>query len=184
MLSTGLEPLFAFPNILPPRLAPPEGWHVLVVHFPIALLAIVPLFVFLAMAMPTACRWASYAAVVLLLLGTLGLYAAISTGENARDAGEAIADGSADLQALVREHEEFGEWTRNVYTAVTIFYSVFVILPVMLKKLATSAFVFTSQFIFLLVLCVASLFLVNTAHLGGFLVHEWGVRATLSTDSQ
>jgi hypothetical protein len=180
----GFEPLFAFPNILPPVPAPAEGLHVVVVHFPVALLAVVPLFVFLAMVMPTACRWASYAALVLLILGTLGTYAAISTGVLARDANEAIDDGSKELHALVREHEELGLWTRNVYTAVTIFYAAFVILPALLKKLATTAFVFTSQLIFLLVLCVASLFLINTAHIGGVLVHEWNVRASLANPSK
>lgn len=184
MFSIPWEPLLAFPNILPPQPAPPEGWHVVVVHFPIALLAVAPLFVFLAMAMPTACRWASYAALVLLILGTAGTYAAISTGHTARDDSEVIEDGSDELQKLVREHEEFAHWTRNVYTAVTIFYGLFVLLPVLLRKLATPAFLFTSQFIFLLVLCVSSLFVVNTAHIGGFLVHEWGVRATLANPSK
>jgi hypothetical protein len=180
----GWEPLLAFLDIRPPVPAPAEGLHVVVVHFPVALLAIAPLFVFLAMVMPTLCRWASYAALVLLIVGTLGTYAAISTGVLARDANETIEDGSSDLQKLVREHEEFGLWTRNVYTAVTIFYAAFVILPALLKKLATPAFVFTSQLIFLAVLSVASLFLINTAHIGGALVHEWGVRATLTPPSK
>jgi len=164
-------------HFLPPPVPPWEGLHVLVVHFPIALLLVAPLFVLLATVFPIRAQWASWAAVALLLLGATGTFVAIATG----DAAQAVADGSDAMYDVLSEHEELAELTRNVYVVLTAVYALFVLLPAMMKELLIRRYLVPVNFVFLVALGAGSLLLANTAHLGGRLVHEFGVKAVLAT---
>src|SRR5438270_12490766 len=101
--------MFQFPQI--------PSWdalHPLVIHFPIALLLIAPIFVLLgALLQPAKGRPYLIAATVLLLLGTAGTFIAVETGEAA---GE-IAERRAGVQQIPETHEPLAE--RNA-AAVTI----------------------------------------------------------------
>ncbi len=161
----------------PPTTPPPEGYHVLVIHFPIALLLIAPLFIFLGAIV--AARWQGFAVVaaLLMILGTAGTWVAVSTGETARDV---IEEASDEALEVLEDHEAVGEVTRNVYTGLTAAYVIFVFLTLVWSPISKAAIRIPLGLIFLVLSAGAALYLAGTAHLGGRLVHEYGIRATLA----
>jgi uncharacterized membrane protein len=167
--------------LLPPPAPPLEGMHVLVVHFPVALSVVAMLFVFLAMILPVRLRWCSFAALVLLALGTAGMFAAVATGEAARDAAE---DASVEADYVLKQHEQLGELVRIVFLIVTVLYGLFVLLPSVVRKWTTASYLVPVQLVFLVVLLAANVLVANTAHLGGRLVHQYGVHAAIAEAPQ
>jgi uncharacterized membrane protein len=151
--------------LLPPALPPWEGMHPLIVHFPIALLVAAPLFVLLGL-LPRIGGAFKWAALLLLVLGTAGVYVAIEAGEAAKE--------------LVIQTPRIGE---VLFTIITAVYAVVLIVPPALKKTRVlkkdlpRAFPLIGQLVVLVALLVCSLVLANTGDLGGRLVHEFGVQA-------
>lgn len=162
---------------LPPTNVPWPGMHVLVVHFPIALLLVAPVFVLLGLIF--APRWQGFAvsAVLLLALGTAGAFLATATGLAARDI---VEEGPDEMFDVMEEHEEYALLTRNIYLGVTIAYAVFVLLTLTVSSIGKAVVRVPISLIFLVAMAVAALYLAHTAHLGGTLVHQYGVKAKLS----
>ena len=153
--------------------APPpwEGLHVLVVHMPIGLLLTASLFVLLATFFP---RWAGTSALILLVLGTLGAWTAVATGEAARDV---VEDGPDPMWEVMERHEELAELTLNAFAGLTVLYLFILLLPLFWKKAARPMVAVITNLVFLVLLLGANVLLANAAHLGGHLVHLYGVRA-------
>lgn len=86
--------------------------HPLVVHFAVALLLVGVLLRWLGLTRKLS--WASPAAVLLLLLGTTAAVVAVASGKDAHE----LAEGIPGAAPIVREHEELGERTRNVFAVV------------------------------------------------------------------
>ena len=167
--------------LTPPPTPPFEGMHVLIVHFPIALLLGAPGFVFLAMVSPVRGRWCSFAALALLILGTAGAFAAVATGEAARDV---VEEGKDEMFAVLKQHEQLAEIVRIVFVIVTALYALFTLLPSVVRTWITPSYLVPVQMVFLLVLLASSLLVANTAHLGGRLAHEYGVRAVMAASPE
>jgi len=159
-----------------PPLPPWEGLHVLVVHMPIGLLVVASVFVLLASVFP---RWFGTSALILLVLGTLGAWLAVATGEAARDM---VEDGPDPMWEVLERHEELGELARNVFAGLTVLYAVIVLVPLVWKKAARPTVAVITNLVFLVLLLGANTLLANAAHLGGHLVHLYGVRAQLGLD--
>jgi len=166
--------------LTPPPTPPFEGMHVLLVHFPVALLMVAPVFMFLAMVLPIRLRWCSFSAVMLLVLGTAGLFAATATGIAARDV---VEEGSDEMFAVLAEHEQLAGVVRIVFSIVTVLYGLFVLLPIVIRRWITASYLVPVQLVFLIVLMASNLLLANTAHLGGRLVHQYGVHAVMAETS-
>jgi uncharacterized membrane protein len=160
----------------PPATPPFDGMHVLVVHFPVALLVVAPLFMLLAAVLPVRLRWCSFAALVLLMLGTAGTFAAVATGAAARDV---VEEGSDEMFSVLKQHEQLAELVRTVFVIVTVLYGLFVLLPSVVRKWITPSYLAPVQLVFLLVLLASNLLVANTAHLGGRLVHQYGIHADI-----
>lgn len=170
-----MQPLSLPP--LPPTNIPWEGLHVVIVHCPIALLLTAPLFVLLGLIF--APRWQGFAvsAVLLLILGTAGAFLATATGEAARDIVEKAPDEAFDV---MEEHEEGAILARNIYVGITVAYALFVLLTLTVKSIGKALVRIPISVVFLVVMGVASLYLLHAAHLGGRLVHEYGIKARLA----
>jgi uncharacterized membrane protein len=159
-----------------PQLPDWTGIHPLVIHFPIALLLVAPLLVALGLAVRNGRRAYLVSALILMALGTLGAYIAVSTGEAA---GE-IAEQTAGAEGLLEQHEELAEAARTVFTALTALFAALVAIPWLRKKEPQGRLFLAAHVAFLLLYVGGAVVLVNAAHLGGRLVHEAGVRAQLT----
>lgn len=156
-------------------LPPVPGWnelHPLVIHFPIALLLVAPLFIIVGVITnPQKGRPFLIAALVLMLLGTASTFLAIATGEAA---GE-IAERTPAVSAVLEKHEDLAEMTRIVFSVLTLLFAAILFLPRILKREASALTARILPLAFLLLYSTGSVILVNTAHNGGRLVHELGV---------
>ena len=157
-----------------PVIPPWEGLHPLIVHFPIALLLIAPLVVIVgALLKPESGRIVLYVALALMLIGTLGTFLAAATGE----AAAKLAERSPQVSAVLERHEELADATRAVFAGLTTIFAAIVFAPKAFQKLSGRLLSTVLPLLFLLLYGAGVLLLANTAHNGGRLVHEFGVRA-------
>ncbi len=163
--------------LAPPPVPPPEGMHPLVVHFPIALLLFAAVFVVLAMIVPKRGWWFSVSALIVLIGGTAGTFVAVATGIAARDVVEDAEDDA--MWDVMQEHEDLMEQARNVFVALTVIYAGIVVLPLLANSLQSLKFAFPVNLVFLAALMGANVYMASGAHLGGRLVHQYGVRSAL-----
>jgi len=161
-------------------LPPIPGWtelHPLIIHFPIALLLVAPLFIVAGIVVnPQKGRPFLIAALTLMVLGTVGAFFAIATGEAA---GE-IIERTPAVKAVLGTHEELAEMTRIVFSVLTVLFAAILFLPRLLKRDASSLTARILPLAFLLFYSTGAIILVNTAHNGGRLVHELGVHAGMA----
>lgn len=159
-----------------------DGFHPLAVHFPVALLAVAPLFVLLGSI--TGYRSMMFSALVLLVLGVASSFVATNTGEAAynvipNDEVMDLLDPDYEYDDVAVAHGEQSELARNIFAGITAGYLVVVILaytqPATRKVIPRTAL----GVVFVGALAYANLVLANAAHLGGELVHIYGVRAVL-----
>ena len=160
-------------------LPPIPSWtelHPIVVHFPIALLLVAPFFIIIGIIVnPQKGRPFLIAALVLMLLGTAGTFLAMATGEAAGD----IAERTPAVNVVLERHEDLAEMTRIVFTVLTILFAAILLLPRLLEREPSVATARILPLAFLLLYTAGAVILVNTAHHGGRLVHEFGVRARI-----
>ena len=154
-----------------------DALHPLVIHFPIALLLIAPLFILAgAVLPPQKGRPYHLAGLALMLLGTVAIFLAVSTGEAA---GE-IAERIKGVRYLLETHESLAERTRIVFSVLSVIFAALLFMPRMLKHAESRLVTTTLPLAFLVLYSAGMLLLINTAHNGGRLVHEFGVRAIVS----
>lgn len=161
-------------------LPPIPNWtelHPLVIHFPIALLLVAPIFIIIGIIVnPLKGRPFFIAALVLMLLGTAGAFLAIATGEAA---GE-IAERTPAVSVVLERHEDLAEMTRIVFSVLTLLFAAILLLPRLLMREAPVATARVLPLAFLMFYTAGAVILVNTAHNGGRLVHELGVHAGIT----
>jgi uncharacterized membrane protein len=145
--------------------------HALVVHFPVALLLVAPLFLCAgALMRPDRARVFALATLLLMILGTTGGWIAVATGKSA---AEASAQGGA--AGMIQHHEQLAETTSAVFTLLTPSYAAIVLLSFRQPqrgRMVTSVL----PLAFLVVYLGGAILLAKTAHEGGRL-HELGVAA-------
>jgi uncharacterized membrane protein len=152
-----------------------SGIHPLVVHFPVALLMVAPLFVLIGVTAVKTMKNFSIAALVLMALGTLATFIAVPTGE----AAARLADRTPEVNIALERHENLAERTRIIFTFLTLLYALVLFGPRLMKRELRRGAVVALQATFLFLYAGGALVLINTAHNGGRLVHELGVHALL-----
>lgn len=161
--------------ILPP-MPPYEGLHPIVVHFPIALLMIAPVFILLAAVWKAQTRSMLAASLVLCVIGTAMAFLAVSTGE----ATEKFAEAIPAAKATLHEHEELAEMARNLFIALTFVVGIATLIAWRLHDRLKPAGRWIGTAVLLALFAFPLLTLANAAHEGGKLVHLYGVRAPLA----
>ena len=114
-----------------------------------------------------------YVALALMIAGTLGIFLAASTGE----AAGKLAERTPQIDAVLERHEELADATRAVFSGLTVIFAAIMFAPMAFQKLSGRLISTALPLVFLLFYGVGVLLLTNTAHNGGRLVHEFGVRA-------
>jgi uncharacterized membrane protein len=149
-----------------------DGIHPLIIHFPVALLLTAPLLVLLGIIFPKVPGFL-LSGMVLMILGTIGSYVAVSTGE----AGAQLVMRTPEINTLLIEHEELAELVCSVFTLLVLLYSLLLVIPWFLKWQIRPLIRTSILLLFLAIYSAALLLLINTAHHGGLLVHVYGVQA-------
>ncbi|MFP5237719.1 MAG: DUF2231 domain-containing protein [Acidobacteriota bacterium] len=156
-----------------------DALHPLIIHFPIVLLLLVPLFILLAAALrPRAGSPYLLTALLLLVLGTASLFVAASTGKEAAD----LAERSPGMNAVLLVHQHLASRAEIVFTILSVLFIAIVTLTHIKSLPETRVITTIVPMAFLCFYMVGILYLVNTAHAGGRLVHGFGVHAIVSTD--
>jgi len=154
-----------------------DGLHPLIVHFPVALLLVVPIFILVgAVLSPSRGRPYLTAAMVLLLLGTVAVFVAVETGEAAGQ----LAERSPGMAQVLETHESLAERTRVVFAVLSAVFVILLAAPRMLRRADTRLTTTVLPLAFLVLYGAGAMLLVNTAHNGGRLVHQFGVRALMA----
>lgn len=144
--------------------------HPVVVHFPIALLVIAPLFTLIGLRNSRNARPYAICGLILMALGTVGAYVAVETGE--LDARTLVLNEAQ--KKLVAEHQELGEATRNVFTALTVVYAALLLGPAVFGRTLSKRNGLILGVIFLVIYAAGLVLVVGTGDLGGRLVHRSG----------
>lgn len=160
---------------------PIPGWdalHPLIIHFPIALLLVAPfLIVAGALRPPERGRTIFYVALALMIAGTLGTFLAVASGE----AAGRIVERTPQIDAVLEQHEKLAEATRVTFSVLTVVFAAILLVPRMLGRVSGRLISTTLPLVFLLFYAAGVLLVTNTAHNGGRLVHEFGVKAAVKS---
>jgi len=160
-------------------LPPWAGMHPLLVHFPIALLFITPLFLFMAVLLGRRNHGWALQALFLLLLGTVGIFAAAASGE----AAGKLVERTPEIDAVLERHEHLAEAARGVFSGLTLGFAALVLVPIALKRELPRWVHVSCHVLFMGFFLGALGFLVQIAHQGGRLVHQFGVHALMAPET-
>ena len=164
------------------HLPPVPTWdalHPLIVHFPIVLLLVAPLFIVLGALMPKSGRAMYLAALILMVLGTVSAFVSFETGE----AAGKLAERTPQINAAIEHHEELAETTRLLFSILTAIFAGLLYVPRFMRFEIGRRAQAIAAFVFLFFYASGTLVLVNTAHQGGMLVHQYGVHALVAPDA-
>ncbi len=142
--------------------------HPALVHFPIALLTVVPLLVLLGLLWPAQRRGIHTAALILLVMGFGGVILALESGE----AVERYARATPALLAGLRDHELAAQWTALVFGLLGTAFAVLWALPLLRKRELPRSLETGLLVLWLALSAGGVLALARTGHLGGHLVHD------------
>lgn len=151
-----------------------DGLHPLVIHLPIGLLLVTPVFLVLGMIRPQRTFMFSVSALILMLIGTIGAWVSVASGVAAAQ----FADLTPQVSAAIEEHGKWAGRTRLVFTILTLLFALILAAPRLVKTLKPRL-ALAAQAVFLVLFCLSCLALARTGHLGGVLVHVHGVHAMM-----
>ena len=151
------------------------GLHPLLVHYPIALLTLVPLVLLAGLLLRRHAAVLDGVALSMMVLGAAGALAAVATGL----AAAGVALKTPEVTPVLMAHAELAEKTRNVFVGLTLLFGGAWLLPLALHRPLNEPRRTALRVVVLLAFVVALPLLVNTAHDGGMLVHQYGLKALL-----
>jgi uncharacterized membrane protein len=156
-----------------------DGLHPLVIHFPVALLMVTPIFILIGALSRRNGRTFLYAGWLLMLLGTAGAFLAAETGEAAAQ----LVERSPQVNAVLERHESLAEATRITFSVLSVVFGAILLGPRLVKREMGRAVSVLLPLAFLVFYGTGLLVLANTAHNGGRLVHQLGVAAALPAEA-
>ncbi|MCA9309924.1 MAG: hypothetical protein KDA21_01890 [Phycisphaerales bacterium] len=168
--------------LMPPSLPAWNAIHPLVVHFPIALSFVAPIFVGAAVFLPRRAGTASACCgLLLLVMAAASMFVATATGEAAEELAERAVGGAA---AALERHEDFAVTARALFLVLAVMLAMiegaFALLG---RRRPVRMWIRRAARATVVLLCLpALLVLMNAAHAGGQLVHGYGIRAAIGGD--
>jgi uncharacterized membrane protein len=165
------------------QLPPLPTWdslHPLIIHFPIVLLLLTPLFILIsAVLAPPKGKPYMITALLILALGTGCLFISGSTGHAASE----LAERGGAVDKVLETHEDLASETQIIFAGLSVILLGMFLVPRILHRRADRLFSTFLPVAFLALYSVGAVFLVNTAHAGGRLVHEFGIHALVPAES-
>jgi uncharacterized membrane protein len=154
--------------------------HPLIVHFPTALLLVAPIFILIGiLRSPKSALPFLLSGLILMALGTIASYVALSTGL----AAGSLSRLPLEINAILKHHQSLAETTALTFSALTMVFAAIVIVPPLLSRQSSRVITAALPAVFLVLYAAGVVLLVDTAHMGGRLVHEFGITATHPTSS-
>lgn len=142
--------------------------HPLVIHFPIALLLVAPIFILLSLFNRANGRTFAVSAFTLMVIGTVGTVIAAQTGEAA---DKSIPEA---FEALVERHEHLAEIAEFIFIGLTVAFGLLSLLPALLRRTLPRPAWIGLNLVFLVGYVIGGGYLVAAAHAGGALTHGPG----------
>lgn len=163
------------------QLLPISGWnglHPLIVHIPIALLLIAPLFVIVGALLPSG-RGRAFlmTAFIFIVLGSAAVFFAVETGE----AAAKLATQTPEIKAVLAEHQKFAQTIQVLFSALTLAFAAMLFVPRFLRRELDRRLHSQMLAAYLIFYLAGVLLLLNTAQQGERLVHEFKVTAPVAT---
>ncbi|PIW62133.1 MAG: hypothetical protein COW13_02885 [Candidatus Omnitrophica bacterium CG12_big_fil_rev_8_21_14_0_65_50_5] len=153
-------------------------YHPLLVHFPLGALTTTFVLVFLGAIIPSRRKAFLTSALILVILGIIGLWVTLEAGESA---AEMISKRSLTSEALhdLNDHSELAEKTMVGFAAFSVIFIFYLCFESRFPR------VLQNLFPALLVVIYAGLlvFLTLTGHYGGKLVHKHGLHTPMYNDA-
>jgi uncharacterized membrane protein len=163
-----------------PPIPPWASLHPLLVHFPIALLFLSPLFLLIgAILSPIKGRPYLIAALIVLFLGTASLFAAAESGK----AAATLVGRGGPADAVMATHVDLAARSEILFSVLFVLLLGIVLLPAVLRCQQTRLTTTLMPLSFLVLYCAGLLFVMNTAYAGVRLVHQYGIHAQLPAPS-
>ncbi len=157
----------------PPPMPAWDHLHPIVVHFPIALLLMAPAFVLLALFWRAHTKPLLTAACVMIVIGAVAAQIAVMTGE----ATDEITQTAVLAEPVLERHEELAETARTIFLILAgvavagtgaVWWLGSRVKP---RMILVGGLVYTAAHM------LGGVVLVNAAHEGGRVVHEFGTAA-------
>lgn len=155
-----------------------DGMHVIVIHFPVALLMTAPFLIFLGLIIPRLRSGFFIAGMVMLALGCAGAFVSVSTGE----AAARVADRTAKITKLIERHGRLADQVKYMYLGLSFVWLAILAGPKLGFRWFSPRLQVVAVIAFLLVNIPGSLLIANMAHVGGILVHDTGVHAMMPVE--
>lgn len=149
--------------------------HPLIVHFPIALLIIAPIFILIGLFLHQHSKSMYLCASILMIIGTFSILIAIHSGEKASE--PLGAEIGRDAIMTLDKHDKLGHQSRNIFIGLTALFLAFLYLQN--KNWLTPKLQKILLAIYLLLYILALIILASTAHHGGKLVHQYGIHSQI-----
>jgi len=154
--------------------------HPLIVHFPTALLLVAPIFILIGILRPPASALPFLlSALLLMVFGTIASSVALSTGLSAGSQTQL----PLEIDVILKHHRGLAETTTLTFAALTVVFAAIVIVPHLLSRQSSRVITAALPAVYLVLYAAGAVLLVQTAHMGGRLVHEFGITATHPTSS-
>lgn len=162
-----------------PQLPMIPGWdgvHPMIIHFPIVLLLLPPLFLLIgAFLRPDRRDVLLYIALILMVLATASMFIAFETGE----AAGALAKRTAEIKPIIENHRDLADYCRSSFTMATVLFGLLVLMRERFHfRTRDLSAVLPLGFVVFYGLGLFWLF--NTAYMGERLVHEFGVKGAVA----
>lgn len=157
----------------PPPIPAWDHLHPIVIHFPVALLLVAPVFLLLALLWRQQRRVMMVVTTVLVVLGALAAQVAVMTGE----ATSHITMTATLAEPVLHNHEELAETARTIFLILAAIAAAGTITTWKLKDRARPAAVVGGLLVYGVAHLLGCLVLANAAHEGGRVVHEFGTAA-------
>ena len=154
--------------------------HPLIVHFPTALLLVAPIFILIGILRPPASALPFLlSGLLLMVMGTMASYVALSTGLSAGSQTRL----TPEIDILLKHHRSLAESATLTFSALTTIFAAMVVVPLLLSRRSSRVITSALPAVFLVLYAAGTVLLVDTAHMGGRLVHEFGITATHPTST-